>query len=128
MMDLEASLVINPARMRKMDQSVEDMIEYGLDTVSSDEKIEIDLRDFIHIYKTFEELNRFFHQPMHYQSLADVETYLGDKTQGAYSVIHKMYYHVMDKYVQGDLKERLENDENGSLINPDFPYYYHRKR
>lgn len=34
-----------------------------------------------------------------------------------------MYYNVLDKYVQGELKERLE-DEDGVLSNPNFPYYY----
>jgi len=109
--------------MREKTEDANDIIEYGLDSIDPNEKIEINLKDFIHIYKTFEEFNRFFHQPLHYPELKNVEEYLGNKERGAYSIISKMYYKVLDKYVQGELKVRLE-DEDGKLINPNFPYYY----
>ena len=109
-----------------MNQNANEIIEYGLDSISVDEKIEIDLKDFVYIYKTFEEFNRYFHQPLHYTEISDIKKYMGNKEQGAYSIIAKLYYKVMDKYVKGDLKKRLE-DEDGKLINPNHPYYFNEK-
>jgi len=106
--------------------SVEDQVLYGLESIDKDRKVEISLRDFVFIVKTIEELNRFFHQPMHYSSLEDVVKYLGNVDSGAYSLIHKMYYDILFKYLPGDIKDKMGWETN-ELVNPFPPYYFKPK-
>lgn len=68
--------------MKEKTEDANDIIEYGLDSIDPNEKIEVDLKDINYVYKTFEEVNRFFHQPMHYPELKNVEQYLGNKDRG----------------------------------------------
>ena len=107
--------------MESKSKEVNEQIEFGLDLIDPNEKVEINLKDLVHIYKTFEEFNRFFHQPSHCKNITDLATYLGNRDQGAYSVIHKMYYKLLDKYLDEDLKDKIGE---GELNNPKHPYYY----
>ncbi|TGE24714.1 hypothetical protein E5K00_05755 [Hymenobacter aquaticus] len=106
--------------------SVEDQVLYGLDKIDRDRKVEISLYDLVFVVKTIEELNRFFHQPMHYTSSEDVVEYLGTVNSGAFSLIHKMNYGMLHKYLPEDIKNQMgwETDE---LVNPNPPYYFKPK-
>lgn len=106
--------------------SVEAQIFYGLDTINEDQKIEIGLRDFVFVVKAIEEFNRFFHQPTHYSSLEDVKKYIGDINSGAYSLIHKMYYHMLWDYLPIDIRDKMGWETN-ELVNPNPPYYFKPK-
>ncbi len=77
--------------------------------------------------KAIEELNRFFHQPMHYTTLEDVTKYIGNANSGAYALIHKMYYHMLWNYLPKDIRAKMgwETDE---LVNPIPPYYFKPKQ
>ncbi|TFZ66306.1 hypothetical protein E4631_09775 [Hymenobacter sp. UV11] len=106
--------------------SVEDQVFYGLDSIDPDQKVEISLRDLVFITKSISELNQFFHQPMHYPSLADVEQYIGNINSGAYSLIHRMNYHMLWDYLPADIRDKM-GWETTELINPNPPYYYKPK-
>lgn len=66
----------------------------------------------MHVFSTLQEYQRFFHQPLHYQSLNDVEKFLGSVDDKAgfkllHTVIHKkmrdlLPKHIDDKYGEGD--------------------------
>ncbi len=109
--------------MKEKSSEINKQIEFGLETIESDRRVEIKLKDLMYIYKTFEEFNRFFHQPMHYPTMQDINIYLGNEDYGAYSVISKMYYEVLSKYVP---KEIMDNwgEENCPFDIDEYPYYY----
>ncbi len=109
--------------MKEKSKEINEQIEFGLNTINPNKTVEIKLKDLIYIYKTFEEFNRFFHQPMHYPTIQDINIYLGDKDYGAYSIISEMYYHILDKYIP---KEIMDNwgEENCPFDIDKYPYYY----
>ncbi len=109
--------------MKEKSREINKQIEFGLETIDPDRKVEIKLKDLIYIYKTFEEFNRFFHQPMHYSTMQDINIYLGDKDNGAYSIISKMYYDILSKYVPKEIIDKW-GDENCPFSIDEYPYYY----
>jgi len=106
--------------------SVEAQVLYGLDEIAPDRKVEIGLRDLVFITKAIEEFNRFFHQPMHYTSLEEVVTYIGNVDTGAYSLLHSMQYKMLWNYLPTDIKNKM-GWETTELVNPNPPYYYKPK-
>lgn len=112
-------------KMNSKSKEINEQIEFGLDSIDSKETIEIKLKDFMLIYKTFEEFNRFFHQPMHYPTIEDIEIYLGDRDYGAYSIIHKIYYEVLSQYLPKEIEDKF-GEENDPFQNPEYPYYYNK--
>lgn len=101
--------------------SVEEQVEYGLDTIPADRMVSIPLRDLMYVFETMSELNRFFHQPQHYRSLADVKTFLGDKDGGAYHLIRECYYRKLRDALPPDIEAEFDGDR---FNHPDVPYYY----
>jgi len=109
--------------MYKKSKEVNEQINFGIDSIDPQTKIEIDLKDFMLIYKTFEEFNRFFHQPEHFKTIEDIKVYLGDKNFGAYSVIQDIYYNILDKYIPKEIEDNIR-EGNDPFDNPKTPYYY----
>jgi hypothetical protein len=102
--------------------TIEDQIEYGLETIESDRKIELSLKDLMYVHQSIGEFIRFFHQPMHYQKIDDVNRFLGTIDKGAVSVLHKCYYTILRDYIPEDIKKAFNDGER--FENPDPPYYY----
>jgi len=46
--------------MNSKSKEINEQIDFGLDSIDAEATIEIKLKDFMLIYKTFEEFNRFF--------------------------------------------------------------------
>lgn len=103
-------------------KEINQQIEFGLDSIDSEKTVEIKLKDLMLIYKTFEELNRFFHQPMHYSTIEDLENFIGNKEFGAYSIISRIYYNVLCQYLPREI-EQLFGEENDPFENPQSPFY-----
>ena len=57
-----------------------------------------------------EKLNAFFHQPMNYKSIEDLEKFLGNNKQGVYQDISKCYYEILWKYLPEKMKEEIEKE------------------
>lgn len=102
--------------------TVEEQIEYGLDTIEPDRRVEVPLRDFMYVFQTLGELQRFLHQPLHYQCLADVEEFLGNADAGAYAAIQKCYHELLGSALPQDIEDALARGER--FEHPRFPYYY----
>jgi hypothetical protein len=102
-------------------KEINEQIEFGLENINDERKIEMKLKDFMYLYKTFEEFNRFFHQPMHYPTIEDVNIYLGNKNYGASSIISKTYYKTLDQYLPKDIEKLIDDN---IFQNPKYPYYY----
>ncbi len=113
--------------MNDKSKEINEQIQFGLDTINTKEIIEIKLKDFMLIYKTFEEFNRFFHQPMHYPKIEDVKIYLGNKNSGAFSVISDIYYKILPQYLPKEIEEKFGEENNPFEISK-YPYYYEVKR
>jgi len=101
--------------------SVEEQVEYGLNTIDPDRKIEVSLKDLMFAYQTIGLLINFFHQPLHFPSLESVEKFLGDDNQGAYHLLSEVYY----KRLYGIWPEDIRRGFDESRFdNPNPPYYY----
>ena len=102
---------------------IESQVEYGLEKIDPNRTIEVSLKDFLYMHNTIAELIRFFHQPMHYETLEDVEKFLGNKNKGAFHLLSEIHYEKFQyrDIFPEDIKEMIDNSE---FENPDFPYYY----
>jgi len=107
--------------MKTKSNEINEQIKFGLDAIDSEKTIEIKLKDFMLIYKTFEEFNRFFHQPMHYPTIEDIEIYLGNKNSGAFSIIGEIYYKVLPEYLPKEINDKL-GEANDPFDTPKYPY------
>ena len=75
--------------------SVREVVEYGIDRISPDRTVSVPVRELVRLFKSFEELNAFFHQPMHYPNVEAVHAFLGSQTDGgAYQVISEALYDI----------------------------------
>ena len=101
--------------------SAENRVNFGLDKIDKNRTVEVNLRDLIFAFKTFEELIRFFHQPRHYQTLKNVEEFIGNKNEGTYRLIHQNYYENLQKFIPNDIMNLIED---GELEHPSLPEYF----
>jgi hypothetical protein len=101
--------------------SVEAQVEYGLDTIDPDRKIEISLKDLMFAYQTIGLLINFFHQPLHFPTLKSVEKFLGDQDQGAYHLLSEVYYKRLRDIWPEDIQRGFDVSR---FDNPNPPYYY----
>lgn len=103
--------------------TVEEQVTYGLDEIDPQRTIEVNLRDFLYLHNTIAELVRFFHQPMHYESLEDVERFLGGRDNGA---LHLLWECMYKKFEYRDVMpaDVVDMIEQGVFDNPVNPYYY----
>lgn len=100
---------------------LEEQVEYGLETIDPNRKIEVSLRDLIYAYKTIGLLLNFFHQPLHFPTLDSVEHFLGDGNQGAYHLLSEIYYSRLYNIWPEDIRIAFQQNR---FDNPNPPYYY----
>ena len=96
--------------------NIEEIATFGLDEVDPDEKIEVNLKNLLYVFLTLQEYQRFFHQPLHYQSLEDVNKFLGSVNDRAgYKLLHTSIHvkmagmfpkHIEDKFDEGDFDSK----------------------
>jgi hypothetical protein len=101
--------------------NVEEQVEYGLDTIPEDRLVSVPLRDLMYAFQTFRELVRFFHQPLHWQTLEDVSSFIGNKDSGALHLIWENYYGRLGDSLPPDIEAALDSDR---FDNPKSPWYY----
>ena len=103
--------------------SVKDQVEFGLDTIDSDRRVSVRLRDLMYLHNMIGEFVRFFHQPMHYPTLSSVEKFLGDSTSdGAINVLWETYYRKLPTMLPQDIHDAF--NEGVAFRHPNPPYYY----
>jgi hypothetical protein len=97
-----------------------EIAKYGLDTVPNDRTVTVSLRDILFVHQVLGELNRFFHQPLHYKSLQDVLDFLsGDG--GGFDALHSAYYETSRRLIPADLDDKFAD---GIFEHPEPPAYY----
>ncbi len=100
---------------------VEEQVEFGLDSIDADRKIEISLRDLMFVFQSLQEFVSFFHQPMHYPTLEHVEKFLGDRNSGGFCLLHQCVYGKLRDVWPADIQHALEE---GDFDHPKKPYFY----
>ena len=66
--------------------NLREQVEFALDTIDSERTVEVPVRSLMFVYKLVEQLNSFFHQPLHYPNIKDVHRFL-DGPDGGYRLI-----------------------------------------
>ena len=99
---------------------------YGIDeNIPADRTVVVKLRDLMKVHADLQELNQFFHQPSHMQTLEDVETYLGSlETNGAFKLITMARCDIMGNMLPDDLDALIDQ---GVFDPPNSPYYFEDK-
>lgn len=107
--------------MRKKVGSLEDIIYFGIERIESDEKVVLDLQDFLVIYRAMEELRRFFHNEEHYPNLEVVNEFIGTNKFGMLKIINAIYRDILNKSLNKSIEDILESDALDSEL---IPFYY----
>ena len=102
--------------------SIREIVEFGLDAIPTDRMVQVPLRDLVHVHQVLGELNRFFHQRMHYPSLAAVEQFMGSRGNGGgYEMLSEAYYKKLGPMMPADIDAMFDE---GALEHPVPPAYY----
>ncbi len=101
--------------------NVEAQVEYGLESIDPDQRIEVSLKDSMYTYQAIGLLINFFHQPLHFPTLESVKEFLGDRNQGAYHLLWELYYKRLYDFWPEDIRQAFDESR---LDNPNPPYYY----
>ena len=88
---------------------VEREVEFGLDQFGLERKVELPLRDLLYAYKAIGEFIRFFHDPDHFTTLADVERFLGNPQEGGLHVLWEAYYQRLRKVWPADVQKAFDD-------------------
>jgi hypothetical protein len=107
--------------MERKYSSVEEQVEYGLDSIDPDRKIEVSLRDLMYTYQTIGVLINFFHQPLHYPTLEYIKQFLGNEDVGALHLLWDIYYKKLYDVFPADIRQGFDESR---YDNPNQPYYY----
>ncbi len=107
-------------------QEINEIIQQGLDSIDEKETVELKLKDVVHLYKVFGEMNRFFQEAEHYQNPQDLETFLGDQAKGLRAEIFKISHQVLPQYLPHSIEEKID-EEQPPFDAPFYPFYYHSK-
>ncbi len=107
-------------------ENLEEIATYGLDAIDPDEKVEVNLKDLMYVFSTLQEYQRFFHQPSHYQTMEDVEKFLGSVNgQAAFKLLHTSIHEKMRSMLPEHIEEKYGE---GDFDSPKLPFYYDESR
>ena len=81
--------------MRKTSSPCE-RVRYGLESIPEEQEVTVGLRDLMQVHQALGEFIRFFHQPLHYPKLADVEQFLGSRGSGGGMDLLSEVYLILD--------------------------------
>lgn len=106
--------------------NIEEIVTFGLDEISPDESVEVNLKDLIYVYKTLQEYMRFFHQPTHYPQIKDIDEFLGSINDSAgFKILHASIYEKMQKMIPPHIKTKFDE---GDFDCHKLPLYYNENR
>jgi len=106
--------------------NLEEIVTYGFESIDAEETVNVNLKDLMYVFATLQEYQRFFHQPLHYQSLDDVNDFLGSNNDNAAFKILMTSIH--EKF-NGMLPEHInEKYENGIFDSDKLPFYFKENR
>lgn len=102
--------------------NLEEIATYGFEAIDPDETVEVNLKDLMYVFSTLQEYQRFFHQPLHYQSQEDVERFLGSvEGEAGFKLLHTAIH----EKVREMLPRHIDDEYgNGDFDSPKLPFYY----
>jgi hypothetical protein len=107
--------------------TIKEIVEYGLEKIPDEQKITVNLKDFMYICRVLDEYMRYFHNPDHYKKIEDIKEFLGDfSSGGALEVLDTAVYKIINRKIKFP-QNILEMQENDIFDNPVFPKYYNEK-
>jgi hypothetical protein len=71
--------------------------------------VEVSLDEVLRVFHTLENLQQFFHQPLHYPDIREVREFLGNANGGANKDIHDLYYGVVWNWLPADVQQEIES-------------------
>lgn len=103
-------------------ENLEEIVTYGFDEIDPEEKVEVNLKDLMYVFSTLQEYQRFFHQPLHYQSMKDIDRFIGSINEPAglkllHTCIHKKMRDMLPKHIDDKFGD-------GDFDCPKLPFYY----
>jgi len=107
-------------------ENLEEITTYGFEGIDPNEKVEINLNDLMYVFSTLQEYQRFFHQPLHYKSLKDVERFLGSiNDKAGFKLLHNSIHEKMRRMLPEYIDEKYGE---GDFDCPKLPFYYNENR
>jgi hypothetical protein len=88
--------------------AVERNVEFGLEHFSGDRHVQIPLKDALFAFKAIGEFIAFFHQPLHWETLEDVEKFIGNVEEGGLHVLWEAYYRRLRDVWPKDVQEAFD--------------------
>ena len=111
---------------KKYTNNLEEITTYGFETIDPNETVEVNLKDLMYVFSTLQEYQRFFHQPMHIQSLEDVKEFMGTiKDKGGYNILHTSIHKKMVNMLPAHIDSKYDE---GVFESPIMPFYYNESR
>ena len=92
--------------MPKFTDDLISIADYGIDAnIDADETVEVSLRDLARIEASLGELVRYFHNPEHFKSLGDLNSFLGSADdRGGFALMHRAYYEICQRMTPDKLQ------------------------
>jgi hypothetical protein len=88
---------------------VERDVEFGLEEVAPDRKVEIPLRDALYAFKSIGEFVAFFHQPDNWRTIEDVQRFIGTVSEGGLHVLWETYYRRLRDIWPADVQQAFDD-------------------
>lgn len=106
--------------------NLEEIATYGFESIDPKETVEVNLKDLMYLFSTLQEFQSFFHQPLHYRSLEDVENFLGSVNDNAgFKLLHTSIHEKMSNMLPEHINEKFDE---GDFDSPKVPFYYKENR
>ena len=107
-------------------ENLEEIATYGFDAIDPEEKVEVNLKDLMYVFSTLQEYQRFFHQRVHYQSMKDIERFLGSvNEQAGIKLLQTSIHEKMRDMLPSHIGQKYDE---GYFDCPKLPFYYNESR
>jgi hypothetical protein len=106
--------------------NLEEIATFGFESIDPNETVEVNLKDLMYVFSALQEFQRFFHQPLHFQSLEDVEDFLGSVNDHAgFKLLHTSIHEKMSNMLPEHINQKYGEGDFDSLK---VPFYYKENR
>ncbi|WP_127019975.1 hypothetical protein [Rheinheimera mangrovi] len=106
--------------------NLEEIATFGFEAIDPDEKVEVNLKDLMYVFSTLQEYQRFFHQPLHYKNIKDIERFLGSINEHAgFKLLHTSIHEKMRNMLPAHIDVKYGE---GDFDSPKLPFYYDENR
>ena len=106
--------------------NLEEIATFGFEAIDPDEKVEVNLKDLMYVFSTLQEYQRFFHQPLHYKNIKDIERFLGSINDCAgFKLLHTAIHEKMRNMLPAHIDAKYGE---GDFDSPKLPFYYNENR